>query len=231
MADREWIKSGADKLTFGERLDDLIKKAGIDQSKLSAATGISQSAISEYINGKKGGTEHRAPDCAAVIAFAQYFSVSTDYLLGQTQYKTQDTGIKSICEYTGLSESAIKAILRETAQDDTRRVLNIILGFDPASFHRMVRYANLGITIGEKYKNKSINWESIPHEIRAELFECLGINPEGLDYTIDHTRERYFTGAKNSLHTVLLSWLASPDGKPLLYEDDTMEGSGTDGND
>lgn len=210
---------------FPTALRQIMQEHGTTQEELAAALGVKRQTISGYADGSS------SPNWEGIAAIAQYFDVSADWLLGASDVRTTQADIKAICEYTGLSEGSLKAILRETAQDDTRRVLNIILGFDPASFHRMVRYANLGITIGEKYKYKSINWELIPHEIRAELFECLGINPEGLDFTIDHTRERYFTRAKESLHTVLLSWLASPDGKPLLYEDDTMEGSGTDGND
>ena len=53
MANKEWLKPGVDGLTVGERLGDLIANEGITQSQLAEKTGIKQSAISEYINGKK----------------------------------------------------------------------------------------------------------------------------------------------------------------------------------
>ena len=78
MANKDWIGTGADKLTFGERLGDLINNRGITQSQLAENTGVNQSALSDYIN------KNKAPTCATIIALAQYFSVSTDYLLGRT---------------------------------------------------------------------------------------------------------------------------------------------------
>ena len=47
MANKDWLRQGADGLTFGERLDDLYRSRGITQSQLAEETGINQSAISE----------------------------------------------------------------------------------------------------------------------------------------------------------------------------------------
>lgn len=110
MANKEWVKRGADGLSFGERLGDLIESKGITQSQLAEKTGINQSAISEYINGKKGGVEERAPDCATIIALSKYFSVSTDYLLGQSKIRTPNSDMIAACEFTGLSEQAITSL-------------------------------------------------------------------------------------------------------------------------
>lgn len=50
-----------------------------------------------------------------LIKYAEYFNVSVDYLLGLTTYKTEldtDEGklVRTICEYTGLSEKALKEL-------------------------------------------------------------------------------------------------------------------------
>ena len=121
MANKEWIKSGVDRLTFGERLSDLIKSKGITQSQLAEKTGIKQSAISEYINGKKDGSEERAPDCATIIALSKFFSVSTDYLLGQSKIRTQDSNTKAVCEFTGLSEKSTYTLHCLREQDGSNR--------------------------------------------------------------------------------------------------------------
>ena len=70
MANKEWLKKGADGLSFGERLGDLIANNRTTATALARDTGLSQSAISDYLN------KDRAPDCAAVCALARYFSVS-----------------------------------------------------------------------------------------------------------------------------------------------------------
>ena len=104
MANKDWLQVGADGITFGERLDDLINSRGITQSQLAEETGVKQSAISEYINGRKSGTSFRAPDCAAIIALARYFSVSTDYLLGLSSVKTSSADLRDVIDLTGLTE-------------------------------------------------------------------------------------------------------------------------------
>lgn len=107
MANKDWLRQGADGLTFGERLDDLYRSRGITQSQLAEETGINQSAISEYINGKNGGTGSRAPDCASIIALSKYFSVSTDYLLGLTTTKSINEDVQAVCRVTGLEDDHI----------------------------------------------------------------------------------------------------------------------------
>lgn len=111
MANKDWLQKGADGLTFGERLGDLINSRGVSQTQLEAETGIKQSAFSEYINGRKRGTESRAPDCAAVISLAKYFGVATDYLLGLTDIKSASITVQSIIKQTGLNEQAVELLL------------------------------------------------------------------------------------------------------------------------
>ena len=110
MAKKEWLTQGIDGLTFGERLGDLISSRGINQSQLAEQTGIKQSAISEYINGRKNGSEPRSPDCATIIELSRFFGVSTDFLLGLSAIKSHIADIKAVCEFTGLSESAVNGL-------------------------------------------------------------------------------------------------------------------------
>lgn len=111
MANKDWLQNGIDGLTFGERLGDLISSKGITQSQLANETKVPQSAISEYINGRQGGKESRAPDCAAIIALAKYFSVSTDYLLGLSDIKTPNLNAHEIHRMTGLTEENITSLI------------------------------------------------------------------------------------------------------------------------
>lgn len=116
MANNEWIKTGADGLSFGERLGDLIANKGINQTKLAKSTGIGQSRLSDYIAGKevdheKGTRIYAAPDCATVIALAKYFSVSADYLLGIDPIPAADHAVRDIHRKTGLSEKNITRLM------------------------------------------------------------------------------------------------------------------------
>ena len=106
MANKEWLKKGADGLTFGERLEDLIKLNKTTATALAKDTGLSQSAISDYLN------KNRAPDCATIYALARHFHVSADYLLGLEPIPATDLTTRDIHRKTGLSEENISRLLK-----------------------------------------------------------------------------------------------------------------------
>lgn len=60
------------------RLKELREARGISQVKLAIDLGLNQNSISRYENGQ------RQADYTTLIAFADYFRVSVDYLLGRT---------------------------------------------------------------------------------------------------------------------------------------------------
>ena len=60
------------------RLKELRQKRKISQLKLALDLNMNQNSISRYEN------MEREADYATLIAFADYFDVSVDYLLGRT---------------------------------------------------------------------------------------------------------------------------------------------------
>lgn len=58
------------------RIRDLREDRDLRQIDVAEATGIDQKTLSNYETGKTN------PDSTAIIKLAQFFSVSTDYLLG-----------------------------------------------------------------------------------------------------------------------------------------------------
>ena len=65
---------------FSTRLKELRIERNLTQTELSNATGLSQNGIAQWEN------ESRTPNINALITLAQYFGVTTDYLLGLTDY-------------------------------------------------------------------------------------------------------------------------------------------------
>lgn len=63
-----------------KNLKELRENQGISQQKLAKEIGISQSNICEYEKGTVEATE------SIIIKLANYFDVSTDYLLGIEEY-------------------------------------------------------------------------------------------------------------------------------------------------
>lgn len=61
---------------FAERLYELREEAGLTMAELARAVGVSDATICKW---EKGET---SPMSYAVIALAQFFGVTADYLLG-----------------------------------------------------------------------------------------------------------------------------------------------------
>ena len=65
---------------FGNRLKELRKEKGISQQKLALEIHYSQSVVCDWENNKMD------PAASAIVAVADYFGVSTDFLLGRKEF-------------------------------------------------------------------------------------------------------------------------------------------------
>jgi transcriptional regulator with XRE-family HTH domain len=63
-------------MKFAERLKELRKERNMSQMDLSFATNISQSAIAKW------ELEKTEPTASYIIALAEFFGETTDFLLG-----------------------------------------------------------------------------------------------------------------------------------------------------
>lgn len=64
------------KIKFGERLLDLRLEKGLSQKELAKKLGVNQAAISKWEAGQ------RQTDFETIMLIAEFFKVTTDYLLG-----------------------------------------------------------------------------------------------------------------------------------------------------
>lgn len=72
--------------TVGERLKALRKaKTDLSQKEIANEIGITKQALSNYESGRN------LPDHTTLIALANYYSCTTDYLYGLTEKTTQET--------------------------------------------------------------------------------------------------------------------------------------------
>ena len=66
---------------IGDTLSDLRKEKGLGQKELASLLNLSVGTISNYENGV------HAPDLNTLCRLAEFFHVTTDYLLGRTEYR------------------------------------------------------------------------------------------------------------------------------------------------
>lgn len=86
------------------RIRSLREDMDLRQIDVAMATGIDQKTLSNYETGKTN------PDSYAIIRLAEFFNVTTDYLLGVSfeNYKTSDDILKILTSI----ENEIKIIRR-----------------------------------------------------------------------------------------------------------------------
>lgn len=79
---------------FSELLKRLRAKAGVTQPQLAVALGVSKGNVGDWETGKS------KPGFNALVAIAQFFNVSTDFLLGLDSGNHENTGQEDICDLT-----------------------------------------------------------------------------------------------------------------------------------
>lgn len=65
---------------FTERFNQLIKENATQQSELSRILNVSRQAINDYCKGRN------YPSIPVLVAICKFFNVSSDYLLGLSEY-------------------------------------------------------------------------------------------------------------------------------------------------
>lgn len=103
----------------GDILMELRKEKGIGQKELAAYLSLSTGTISNYENGV------HSPDLHTLCKLADYFDVTTDYLLNRTGYR-----------YT--SKKMDQHLNKDYTLSD---VVDTVLGCDAGSIDHLMEYA------------------------------------------------------------------------------------------
>ena len=70
---------------FAANLKKVFWNSGQSQAEAAEGLGVSRQTFNNWINGQN------QPDYASLVRIADYFRVSTDYLLGRTETVSPDT--------------------------------------------------------------------------------------------------------------------------------------------
>lgn len=97
----------------------LLDKHGETITSLSRVLHITRQSVAQYVDGKG------QPNADKLLAIAEHFGVSVDYLLGRTDTPTTDADERACCDYTGLSKEAVDW-LHKRKDTDNKIVVEII---------------------------------------------------------------------------------------------------------
>ena len=81
------------KEVFANRLRELRIAKKLSQTELAEKFGVQRQVISYYENGS------RTPNIDFIYKIAQFFNVSTDFLLGYDHHGAQTEAVKSIMKF------------------------------------------------------------------------------------------------------------------------------------
>jgi transcriptional regulator with XRE-family HTH domain len=96
---------------FLERLERLLEERGIQQKELAKGTGLSPASIHKYLNGAMPGS-------AELGSIADFFGVTTDWLLGREAASELETSALREAPAQSLVDDAFKELedLKEKVQ-------------------------------------------------------------------------------------------------------------------
>lgn len=100
------------KEVFGKRLKELRKANGYTIEQFADMVGIAKSTLGYYENDK------RLPDIEVLAKIADTLNVQADYLLGRTNTTAMKGKMKTVCEYTGLSDSTADYLVQLVKDKD-----------------------------------------------------------------------------------------------------------------
>ena len=103
---------------IGQTIRDLRKLKKMSQSELAKVVGVSQTTVTAWETGKA------EPSSSAISSLADYFNVTTDYLLGRPEKKDDDN-----VNYVALDKALdnARSFDGEPMDDHDREILRGIL--------------------------------------------------------------------------------------------------------
>lgn len=107
-------------MTTGEILAKLRIEKNVGQKELATYLRVSVGTVSNYEN------DVHSPDLTTLSRLADYFEVTTDYLLGRTQYRFDPQLLD-------------KYVSREYTVTD---IINTVLTFDSGTVDQLMEYAH-----------------------------------------------------------------------------------------
>lgn len=102
---------------FANRLVELRESSGVSRQQLADSIGLSRASIEYYEKDK------RHPDTDTIIKIAQYFHVTTDYLLGLSITPTKNKKLSDVCDFLNLPDKTVMR-LKENVSDTLIKTLD-----------------------------------------------------------------------------------------------------------
>ncbi len=162
------------KNVIGDRISVLLSEKNKKQKDLAEFLNVTANTISYYVTGA------RIPNIDQIIKIADFFNVSTDYLLGRTEVETIDTDLKAVCNYMGLKEQSVRVIRYYVKNVFSEYLTRFLLSKKSYNFYKLltnyivVRTTEELIATDENYKRVPLRYSFQDSKIAfADIIEEL----------------------------------------------------------
>lgn len=106
---------------FYDQFLKVCEENGVKPTPALKEIGLSPGNLKKWESGSSIGSD-------ILAKIANYFDVSTDYLLGQTNLKTKNPSLKGICDKIGLSDKSVLMLSRLKKENNPRLcIINLLL--------------------------------------------------------------------------------------------------------
>ena len=148
------------KKTIGQRINTALAKRSMLQKDLAHILGVTDNTISYFCNGTRG------PQLEQLPKIAEALHTTTDYLLGISPNLTTDKDLSAVCNYTGLNEDSINAILFVSElNSDMLKTLNLFIS--APYFNSFLLYFSQYCRSREEYCSAKIQYEQKTDKLKA----------------------------------------------------------------
>jgi transcriptional regulator with XRE-family HTH domain len=96
---------------FASRLKKILDRNDDTTTTAAKKLGVSRQSIGFYLDGS------RIPDGRTIAEIAKTYHISSDYLLGLSDYQSPNIHASFMCRYTGLTENALEVLHDIRASD------------------------------------------------------------------------------------------------------------------
>ena len=195
---------------FATRLRELLAETNTTQPTLAAAVGVSRQAVGQW---KDGNT---VPDILDFQKIADYFKVSTDYLLGRSDIRSLDTSKQATSELTGLSEPCIDVLVDAKRSPDFKSFANLISEFayelcEKGYFITKIQSIIDIITPDRDAKISDIQYKKL-YNAATECGFILLSHQETIEYHCTKLQRLVCSAAETAFQKTFKEWLSKESG-------------------
>lgn len=157
---RKYSERSQEELTLKERIELLAEEKrdndrSLSNKKQAEQMGINYNTFRKYVTEQEDTTQCSISNLAKI---ANYYNVSTDYLLGRTDSKSIDNKVQATREVTGLSDDAINKLIHLNNRRNIRAYIELLsMVIEETDFEYLIGLFEGYLTSGNEKIDESIH--------------------------------------------------------------------------